>query len=551
VTLFPVIARELAAQARQPFTYWLRVIGAGGLALAFGLTAVSYTPGSWAWQNPGRALGMGSVALFGAELFGNINATIFTVLWLLVPLLSADAISRERREGTLGLLFLTPLRAAEVVLGKSLVHVLRAVTLLVTMSPWLMLPVLFGGVELKDVKLALLFDSSILLLALTAGLLASCWPKDWIKTVLVAEVLSLLLGAVFLEVENRGFMRILATAPTSSAAAAAQTWGRPIEWQFRGWLPGWEAGGFTHLASVHAFVTNNGQQWRMFWTNNTPAGHAAWLAWASWLLLGAALVLAAGIGVASWRVARSWQDAPRSLRAEQVRQHWLGQRFWRSTLRRRLRSSLDRNPVGWLQLRSPQARLAKWGWCLLVLVVETALSCSLDDLTEFQHWLGLLLMAGLAFSAAGSFRAERESGAIELLLVSPLRIRAVILGRARGLWMQFLPGLVLFAAANAYVSSWSEHYRTTDWPAALFLLAVFASLPFIGLYFSMQRLNPLVAWLWTCGLGILLPWGMQAVPPFFDLYPDRTVVLLLPLVLGGMAWGLLHRSLRARSFALR
>lgn len=570
MTLFPVITRELTAQARQPFTYWLRVIGAGGLALAFVLTAWGFTGYSRDW--PYRAPAFGTFAVFGAQLLGKINAAIFTVLWFLVPLLSADAICRERREGTLGLLFLTPLRAVEVVLGKSLVHVLRAVTLLVTMSPWLMLPVLFGGVELKDVKLALLFDSTILLLALTAGLLASCWPKDWLKTVVLAELLSLLLGVVFMEVEDRGFVRILTTAPPSPAAAPGPTFGPNPRWVLRQWVPDWDAGIFTHLAGLHAFVTNSGMRpsvgwwwgggppwdtmrtpWAAFWASYVPAAHAAWLAWACRLLLGAALVLAAGIGVVSWRVANSWQDAPPTRREERLRQQWLGTRFWPAWLRRRTSRSLDRNPVGWLQLRSPQARLTKWGWCLLVLVVESALTRSLNDLTSFQHWLGLLLLAGLAFSAAGSFRGERESGALELLLVSPLRIRAIILGRVRGLWMQFLPGLALFVAANVYISSWAGgHYATMGWEEVAFWLAVLASLPFIGLYFSMRRLNPLVAWLWTCGAGIVLPLVLGMAGAYADPYPlIRASVHFLPLALGGIAWALLHRSLRARAFALR
>ena len=50
-------------------------------------------------------------------------------IWVLVPLLVADCLSRERREGTLGLLFLTPLTANDIVIAKGLSHGLRAVTL--------------------------------------------------------------------------------------------------------------------------------------------------------------------------------------------------------------------------------------------------------------------------------------------------------------------------------------------------------------------------------------------------------------------------------------
>jgi len=60
-------------------------------------------------------------------------------------LATADAVSRERREGTLVLLYLTELRSLGIVVGKAFVHMLRAVSLFLTMAPRLMLPVVFGG----------------------------------------------------------------------------------------------------------------------------------------------------------------------------------------------------------------------------------------------------------------------------------------------------------------------------------------------------------------------------------------------------------------------
>ncbi len=53
-------------------------------------------------------------------------------------------------------------------MGKAFVHMLRSSSLLLTMAPWLMLPVLFGGVELSDIRMALLFDFASVLLAMAA-----------------------------------------------------------------------------------------------------------------------------------------------------------------------------------------------------------------------------------------------------------------------------------------------------------------------------------------------------------------------------------------------
>jgi ABC-type transport system involved in multi-copper enzyme maturation permease subunit len=75
-------------------------------------------------------------ATLGARLFGNLNATLFRRRsGFLSPLLTADCISQEKREGTLGLLFMTQLTASGIVFGKSLIHGLRSLTLLLGMLP--------------------------------------------------------------------------------------------------------------------------------------------------------------------------------------------------------------------------------------------------------------------------------------------------------------------------------------------------------------------------------------------------------------------------------
>src|SRR5262245_15813812 len=113
MNVLPVVERELRTQARQSFTYVLRVIGV--VILLF----VCFT----------FAIDNGFSSDLGGKLFGYINLTLFVSIWIMVPPLAADCISREKREGTLGLLFLTPLKAGDIVLAKGLAHGLRAFTL--------------------------------------------------------------------------------------------------------------------------------------------------------------------------------------------------------------------------------------------------------------------------------------------------------------------------------------------------------------------------------------------------------------------------------------
>src|ERR1051326_3079563 len=99
-----LLLRELRSAARQSFSYQLRILGVGAL-LTVGMVAI--------------AQGRGELSR-GGILFARLHATLLAAIWCLVPLLTADCISRERREQTLPLLFLTPLKCWQIVLAKGM-----------------------------------------------------------------------------------------------------------------------------------------------------------------------------------------------------------------------------------------------------------------------------------------------------------------------------------------------------------------------------------------------------------------------------------------------
>src|ERR1017187_8940751 len=150
----PVIARELRASARQPFTYYVRVLGATALLLASLMFGV--------YQ--GFEMGM------GRRLFGALHCTLFCAIWVFVQMLTADCISRERREGTLGLLFLTPLKGSDIVVAKGLAHGLRALTLGLAVLPVLTVPFLLGGVSRTEALMSFVVNANAMCWALAAGL---------------------------------------------------------------------------------------------------------------------------------------------------------------------------------------------------------------------------------------------------------------------------------------------------------------------------------------------------------------------------------------------
>jgi ABC-type transport system involved in multi-copper enzyme maturation permease subunit len=168
----------------------------------------------------------------------------------------------------------------------------------------------------------------------------------------------------------------------------------------------------------------------------------------------------------------------------------------------------------------------------------------------------------MAIGAAGSFRRERESGMLELLLVAPLKERQVLGGRLGGLWAQFLPAAALLLGLWLYCSTFMEPGR--EWPSILFFAGTFLSLPVIGLYFSLLKRGFLSAFLWTLLVAVALPAFLSEGERLIHLAVSAPVArsspqdlsipwLLTPVqaaVAGLLAWRL-HSDLKRRRFAIQ
>lgn len=174
--------------------------------------------------------------------------------------------------------------------------------------------------------------------------------------------------------------------------------------------------------------------------------------------------------------------------------------------------------------------------------------------------MALLLAGSMAASAAGSFRRERETGVLELLLVSPLTTGQIIGGRLRGLWGQFVPSIVMLFGIWLYFASVFPY-------AGVFLnvwsfLVTFAVVPVIGLYFSVRCKSFISAFLFTLAFVFVLPlgfvllvrfaaWLSSTSNSFFDGGDDpATQIWFFQLVLGGFLLRRLHHKLATRSFPL-
>jgi len=223
--------------------------------------------------------------------------------------------------------------------------------------------------------------------------------------------------------------------------------------------------------------------------------------------------------------------------------------FWQAAFHWERGRTLDRNPVAWLQEYSWTARLTKWGWLAGLLIAEFF---TVVGFLGWQPQLTVVLSLGVAFSATGSFRRERQSGLLEILLVTPLSARQLIGGRLWGICGHFLPSLaVLLVCWNAdrLLNPKAFHHNSLAWvgPNPMAFLALMV----LGLYLSLGRLNFLLAWVLTWMLAFGIPaFASVAIGQSRILSPSAIIALtsLFELALAMASWCLLVRSMEQRRF---
>src|SRR5262245_17994793 len=133
MSFLPIVGRELRVGARRRSTHGLRLLA----AVAAGVVTV------WFCSLPTQ--GQPPTAL-GKTLFSSLSIMAFAYCLLIGPFLTADSVSSEKRDGTLGLLFLTDLRSLDVVLGKWVAASLAGFYGVLAVLPSLGVPLLLGGV---------------------------------------------------------------------------------------------------------------------------------------------------------------------------------------------------------------------------------------------------------------------------------------------------------------------------------------------------------------------------------------------------------------------
>ena len=406
MTFLPIIERELRVRARSRATYWVR------FAVALVGLVICLPP--LVWSGP-----FGTPGTMDRSLFNGFVGAAF-LLSCGACLLTADVISSERREGTLGLLLLTRVTTFDVLLGKLSSAGLTSLCALVACLPMLMIPILAGGVTGGEVVRKGLVLVATLLLALAAGVWASARGQEWLKTARTALLLVtlILLGPGLFELTAG---RAWAAGPTIGLLS-------PL--------------GTLFCAGDAAYKASHGQ----YWASLILVQATAW-----------ALVISAG-----FRLQRAWREeggdataakpVPADESAAKPDGPWLsctwtppvpGPASEGETETAQLPSrplNDDANPIAWLLQRQRGTQVILWAAALVVphyllyLVVFTVLRPS--SFVRSSAFMSVMWPLGLVLTALGSaliawaasryFVAARGTGELELLLTTPLGAKEMV-----------------------------------------------------------------------------------------------------------------------------
>ena len=465
---FPIVQRELLVSARKPLTFWSRIVAAlGGFFAVF--LIVGFEPN------------LTAAGALGVKLFRCLAIPGFVACLFGGALLTADCLSVEKREGTLGLLFLTDLKGQDVVFGKLVAHSLAGVFCLLAIVPMLAVPILLGGVTGPDFWRVVLVLFNTAFLSLSVGILASVLSRESRNAFgtagFIVLVLALLPIGLGLLRPRWAFVPHLFSPLLTFIQAMPARFVRPTHF-------------FSSVLVQHL------------------------IGWACLLF-------------ASRRVTSSWQDRAAKERPPGWRDRLRGTPAQRLALRRHL---LPINPMLWLGSRD---------WLLPVVITACLFALAVGgwflnfNLRLGFNWpdvpssfftiavLHFLLTLLVAFDAGGRLVLARQDGALAVVLSTRLTVEEILRGEFLALGRRFRwPLLVVLVFDAVWVFCfWGDcraWAKTTMAGAIVLCLIVVLIANCYGLA-------------WTALFG-----GLRAKRPHRAALRAYLKVVILPVLLGGL-----------------
>ena len=369
-----IVIRELRVLSRRKLLYGMRMVFLGLIFLTWFLPFISALDGE----------GILITVTFVSMVIFGIGASVTT----------SDSISSERREKTLGLLMLTPLRPIAVMTGKLITGISQYLLCLFAVTPFIALPLLSGGVTWDDVMKCCLAIWTMTFLGLTVGFFWTTIFQD-LKTSSTASFLTMLglyfYPFIFLLANLFPGVRINDTIITLGPLFTLATYS------------------VVDLLSAKYFE-----------------------AVATIFGAGATLLLAAYI---AFRIVWKKETNPQSIELIKNPGDKLNRlRIKRSGKLRWYQFSWQDNPYrGWVMANAKKQPIIEgiakltWGWIILsgiLLLFKTGLGMGCLGLGFWE----LLNRWAAAIEAPRQIVHDRKSGMLELLLVSPVNDKSLISG---------------------------------------------------------------------------------------------------------------------------
>ena len=492
MTFLPIVERELRAAARRKSTYRIRSWTA---VLAI---IVSFFSLLFLWLARGR----GSL---GNPLFTYLTVYAFGLCLLAGVFLTADCLSEEKREGTLGLLFLTDLHGYDIVLGKFVAMLVSALYGLLALLPIIALPLLLGGVTVGEFWRTALALVNALFVSVAGGIWISALARD------APRAMGCALGLILM---------LVAGLPALAGVASLSRVSQPLS--FLSWASPFYAFSYASAALYFSHAVK-------FWGTLAASQMLGWVF----------------LAIASWVLPHRWQEGaveakPVSL-LDRVLRRGRGEPIDRAKARQEL---LPINPILWLAGAEPGFRRLAWIIVLIwagVVVLVTAFAPSelgrLNLVWKVERPFGFLLKALFAFQVCRFFAEARRNGALEMLLCTPLTNREIIRGqsiaaRRAFLWPVLIFTGVMFVPVGARVISGLssldfQQLLTGGFGFAMSAItavrtvADFLALFWLGLWLALTTKKPNLAPALTILTVLILP----SVLCVFDVLADLFFIL--------------------------
>ncbi len=470
MTFLPIVERELRLASRRKSTFIIRCTAA---LLALSLAGLASLVAAMSRRSGGQ------------HVFNALSYYVFILALLGGIFLAADCLSRERREGTLGFLFLTDLKGYDVVLGKFMAISLNAFYGLLAVLPILGLSLLAGGVtgqEFARMSLALI---NTLFFSIAAAIWVSSRSLSWYRT--MANAICLLVGLIAVaqvarvcmtHVPSRFVGPLFYLSTLSPAESFLLAGDAGYMYQARTF---WLSLGFTHLLG--------------------------------WIFL----------GLAAWSLPHLIEPAQ-------------GAGFWQRLLSgeilagksRRRRALLEINPVLWLVDDSRTLRWTAWGLAIAggaILLTFGRRGPMASFFVTYMAWpFYFLLKLFFAIQACRFFSEARRTGSLELLCATPLTAQVILRGQWLALRRIFLWPVIILVAAhigallgsgsagmNAVGLSYPFQYLTAGWQIAK-AVADFFAVGWFGMWLALTCKKPEMAAGLTILFVLILPSVAFCVP---------------------------------------